>query len=92
MLAPDFSLPRRERAGPRARRLGRTLARLWERFAPVLFCLSAAPLMAVGGWATFDWLWAHVHPAVAVVLAMIAGVDALFALAAALVLATEDRR
>lgn len=87
MLAPDFSLPRR-----RDHAWLRALKRCIARFAmPALFG-SAAPLLALGGGLAAGWLWDSVHPAVALLVLAIAGADALFALAAAAALATEDAR
>lgn len=92
MLAPCFPLSRRERAGIRARRLANAVRRLAQRWVPVAICASAAPLLALGGGLAAGWLWDSVHPAVALLVLAIAGADALFALAAAAALATEDAR
>lgn len=84
MLAPDFTLSRR-----RDHAWLRALKRGIARFAmPALFG-SAAPILLVGGWYAAAWLWVAVHPAVAVLVGLIALADAAFALCGAMLLLTE---
>jgi hypothetical protein len=71
----------------------RALRRAWRTaqdrvLLPGAFVL-AAPLIAAGGWVAWDWLWTHTHWSLAGLVLAIAMADALFALVAAFVLATE---
>lgn len=65
-----------------------TLQRLHRRYSlPLLFVL-AAPLILAGGAAATTWLL-PISPLLALPVALIAGVDAVFALAAAVLIAQE---